>query len=119
MPRGVLIEKLKLILRWIYLHLTDRYQHVVFWNGESSLTCKIIWSSSRICPWAATDISDSVEETTLGGNSITLHTYYYADDMLLFRVIQSAEDFSRIQEGINNIGRWVEGNYLKLNSSKC
>ena len=72
-----------------------------------------LWSSSRICPWAATVliyVNDSVKETTLDGNSIT--TYYVV-------VIQPTEDFSCVQEGINNIGHWVEGNYLKLNSSKC
>ena len=40
----------------------------------------------------------------------------YGDHMLLFRVIQSTEDFGHVQGGINNIGHWVEGNYY---CSKC
>lgn len=39
-------------------------------------------------------------------------TNLFADDMLLFQIIQSAVDFDHIQKGINNIGRWVEANYL-------
>ena len=85
-------------------------------NGESSPTCKTISGvpqGSVLGPLLfLIYINDSVEETKLDGNNITL----YADDMLLFRVIQSIADFHYVQEGINNIGLWVEGNYLKLNS---
>ena len=34
--------------------------------------------------------------------------------MICYSVIQSAEDFSHVEEGTNNIGRWVKGNYLIL-----
>ena len=51
----------------------------------------------------------------LDGHYITL----YADDMLLYRVIHSAEDFTHVQKGIDNIGNWVQRNHLRLNSNKC
>ena len=53
--------------------------------------------------------------TALDGNHITL----YADDMLLFRVINNTQDFNNVQQGINNIGQWVDENDLRLNSTKC
>ena len=41
--------------------------------------------------------------------------------MSLSRVIQSTEDFDHVQEGINNIGRWVEGTIIAVNVmiSRC
>ena len=39
--------------------------------------------------------------------------------MLLYRIINIAQDFSCIQEGIDNIGRWIAENDLHLNSTKC
>ena len=122
-PHRALIEKLKsidlnpFILRWSCSYLTDRSQHVLL-NGESSPICKTI---SRVPQGSVLGpllfliyINDSVQETMLDGNYITL----YADDMLLFRVIHSAEDFIHVQKGIDNIGNWVRGNHLKLNSNK-
>ena len=88
-PHRALIEKLKsidlnpFILRWICSYLTDRSQRVVL-NGESSPSCKTISGvpqGSVLGPLLfLIYINDSVEETKLDGNNITL----YADDMLLF-----------------------------------
>ena len=60
-------------------------------------------------------INDSIQSTALDGN----HTTLYADDMLLYRVINCPLDFINIQQGIDNIGRWVAENDLRLNSAKC
>ena len=94
-PYRPLIEKLKAIdlnpflLKWICSYLTDRSQHVVL-NGVSSPTCKILSGvpqGSVLGPLLfLIYINNSVEETMLDGNFITL----YADDMLLFRVIRSS-----------------------------
>ena len=60
-------------------------------------------------------INDSIRSTALDGNHITL----YADDMLLYRVINNPQDFINVQQGIDNIGQWVTENDLRLNSTKC
>ena len=60
-------------------------------------------------------INDSIQSTALDGN----HTTLYADDMLLYRVINCPPDFINVQQGIDNIGRWVAENDLRLNSAKC
>ena len=51
-------------------------------------------------------INDSVLSTALDGNSVNL----YADDMLLYRVINSSQDIKYVQQGIDSVGRWVDEN---------
>ena len=60
-------------------------------------------------------INDSVDSAVMEGNCITL----YADDMLLYKIINNPQDFICVQQGINNVGRWVTGSNLRLNSAKC
>ena len=123
-PHQSLIEKLKSIeldpflVRWIYSYLIDRKQYVVL-NGERSATCNFISGvpqGSVLGPLLfLIYINDSVCSTVLDGNCISL----YADDMLLYRIIDSSQDFDCVQQGIDNIGRWVAENDLHLNSAKC
>ena len=60
-------------------------------------------------------INDSIERTRYSGNTINL----FADDMLLFRIINDAHDMELVQQGIDNVSDWVEDNNLCLNSTKC
>ena len=60
-------------------------------------------------------INDSLEATQCDGNTITL----FADDMLLYRVINNTHDLEVVQQGINNVGKWVDSNNLSLNPTKC
>ena len=106
------------ILRWICSYLMYREQYVVL-NGERSATCKVtsgVPQGSVLGPLLfLIYINDSIRSTALNGNSITL----YADDLLLYRVINNVQDCEHVQQGINSIGRWVDENNLHLNSSKC
>ena len=43
----------------------------------------------------------------------------YADDVLLFRIINSPEDFDRLQNDIDEVGNWSSINFLTLNRDKC
>ena len=123
-PHQSLIEKFKSIeldpflVRWVYSYLIDRKQYVVL-NGERSATCNVISGvpqGSVLGPLLfLIYINDSVCSTVLDGNCISL----YADDMLLYRIIDRSQDFDCIQQGIDNIGRWVAENDLHLNSAKC
>ena len=122
-PHRSLIEKLKFIeldpflVRWVYSYLIDRKQYVVL-NGERSATCNVISSvpqGSVLGPLLfLIYINDSVCSTVLDGNCISL----YADDMS-YRIIDNSQDFDCVQQGIDNIGRWVAENDLHLNSAKC
>ncbi len=42
----------------------------------------------------------------------------YADDMLLYRRIDSTEDFTVLQRDIITVNNWVKENYLTFNSIK-
>ena len=43
----------------------------------------------------------------------------YADDMLLYRQVESPQDYQKLQDDIHSISEWVSANHLHLNVSKC
>ena len=43
----------------------------------------------------------------------------FADDCLLYRVINSVEDTDRLQEDLNRLSEWADTWQLKFNVSKC
>ena len=43
----------------------------------------------------------------------------YADNMLLYKLVRSPEDFKHLQSDIDRISDWVSCNYLALNPNKC
>ena len=49
----------------------------------------------------------------------TVQLSFYTDDMLLYRTVNNPQDFIHLQQGIDNMGRWVTENDLRLNSAKC
>ena len=123
-PHKTLIDKLisidlnPFLLRWVCSYLTNRKQFVVL-NGEKSSTCQVVSGvpqGSVLGPLLfLVYINDSVEATQCDGNTINL----FADDMLLYRVINSTCDLEVVQQGVNNVSDWVHANNLQLNSSKC
>ena len=96
----------------------DRKQYVVL-NGKTSTTCSAtsgVPQGSVLGPLLfLIYINDSVDSAVIEGNCITL----YADDMLLYKIINNPQDFICVQQGINNVGRSVTGSNLRLNSVKC
>ena len=59
---------------------------------------------------------DDVSDTLLSDGS-TLNLY--ADDMLLYKLVRSPEDFRHLQSDIDRISDWISCNYLALNPNKC
>ena len=43
----------------------------------------------------------------------------FADDIALYRVITSIEDYAQLQSGIDSIADWVDESRLSLQSGKC
>jgi len=59
---------------------------------------------------------DDVARVSLSeGSTLVL----YADDMLLYRKIDSTEDFIALQRDINTINNWIKENHLTFNVAKC
>ena len=59
---------------------------------------------------------DDLSRTTFSG-SPRLHMF--ADDVLLYQVIDSPEDFVSVQENITHVYNWSRQNALTLNGNKC
>ena len=123
-PHSSLIEKLQMyglntyLLRWICDYLSGREQRVLL-NGTTSR------------PQHA--LSGVPQGSVLGSILFTLYineladlqltegskVVAYADDLLLYKSIESTTDYARIQEDITAIRNWMSYNFLTLNASKC
>ena len=59
---------------------------------------------------------DGIVNTSLSpGSKISL----YADDMMLFKIINSNADYIDLQNDIDGLNYWVTANHLTFSSSKC
>ena len=115
------LEQLNLdkhILCWICSYLTNRYQRVVL-AGETSTWTGItsgVPQGSVLGPLLFIIYINNVSNINLGPNtSINI----FADDMLLYSVIENAESFKHVQAGVNAVNDWVSANHLSLNYLKC
>jgi len=43
----------------------------------------------------------------------------YADDMSLYRCIETPQDYQKLQNDINYIVEWISVNHLRFNVTKC
>ena len=123
-PHEALLDKLKgtglsnPILAWITDYLTCREQKVVG-NGKESMHTPVLSGvpqGSVLGPLLVLIYIDHLAQLPLlDGGQVVL----YADDLLLFRPIQSQEDYHHLQDDIVMIEDWVYSNYLTLNPTKC
>ena len=107
-----------LLVKWIHSYLSGRMQQVVV-NGSASHAVPVLSDvplGSVLGPLLFLIYIDGITTVTLSPNSyLTL----YADDMLLYRPIANGIDYAQLQEDINTISEWVDGNYLQFNTQKC
>ena len=123
-PHQPLLKKLESlhfsegILRWVTDYLTNRHQYVVV-NCQSSQPAPVtsgVPQGSVLGPLLfLIYIVDLTNISLSDGASIAL----YADDVLLFRIINSPDDFIAVQEDIDKINEWSVTNSLTLNKAKC
>ena len=59
---------------------------------------------------------DGIKTTSLSAES---HLTLFADDMLLYRPIANAADFSSLQKDIDSISDWVDRNHVQFNVQQC
>ena len=123
-PHWLLLQKLESldfnihIQCWVTDYPTDCYQTVVV-NGESSQPAPVISGVPQGSVLGLLHfliyINDLTKISLADGSRLAL----YADDVLLFRLINSSEDFVALQDDIDKVGLWSCTNYLKLNQAKC
>ena len=102
-------------IEWIGSYLTERSQKVVI-NGVSS---------------GLTTVISGVQGSVLGPLllfiyindicclNISSQMVLYADDLVLYKVIQNETDFMELQSDIVEVAKWVQDNSLTFNTSKC
>ena len=123
-PHHALMQKLQYaglnnhILHRICSYLTNREQKVLV-NGATSNSLPVISGvpqGSVLGPLLFLIYIDGVTSAPLSdGSKMTL----YADDMLLYRQVESPQDYQKLQDDIHSISEWVSANHLHLNVSKC
>ena len=124
-PHRSLLEKLRYlglsehILKRIFSYLYEREQFIVL-NGKHAVICTAgsVQSPTGISNRALLFliyINKSTSEPLDSNTCIVL----YADDMLLYRVINSPNDYVTLQANVDLLSNWVVKNNLTLNASKC
>ena len=100
----------------IYSYLTERNQFVVV-NGSQSTQVKVtsgVPQGSVLGPLLFLIYINGITCANINGQ-----VSIYADDIALYKVVQSPLDYQSIQDDIDTICLWTEDNNLKLNASKC
>ena len=111
------------LVRWITSYLTNRKQRVVVEGVESGVTDVLsgMPQGSVLGPLLFLIYIDDVSKlqfySQLRPKSIII--LYYADDMLLYKRVDSFSDFIDVQEDIDHVDAWVTSNKLCLNFYKC
>jgi len=110
LPHRTLLEKLKqlnlnpVLIKWICSYLMGRRQKVVV-DGESFGTISVDSGVPQgSAPSCFLYIIDDIVNTSLSpGSKISLH----ADDMMLFKIINSNADYIDLQNDIDGLNYWV------------
>ena len=105
------------LLQWLWDYLSNRSQYVVV-NGTPSHLTRVtsgVPQGSVLGPLLfliyINDITDN--------HSLNCSLSLYADDIILYRTINSQRNFTLLQQDINALQRWCNKNIMKFNVSKC
>ena len=103
-------------MRWICDYLKGREQQVVL-NGVSSRPRPVLSGvpqGSVLGPLLFILYINDLADLKLGSKMVV-----YADDILLYRSIETNADYNQMQEDVTSIEQWMTENFLTLSSNKC
>ena len=104
------------LLTWFKSYLSNRRQRVVM-DGESSALLPVtsgVPQGSILGPLLFIIYVNSISQVPLSSGTKLL----YADDIVMYRPVNSQSDVSSLQNDVNSIHRWTVENGLTLNTSK-
>ena len=105
------------LVNWLHSYLINRSQSVIL-NGISSSSKHVssgVSQSSILGPLLFLLYINGVTNIPLSPNS---HLILYADDIFLFKPVDSPYDFSLLQSNLNSVSSWLSAKLLTLNISK-
>ena len=121
-PHATLVSKLQsrglndFLLRWICDYLKGREQRVVL-NGVSSRPRPVLSGvpqGSVLGPLLFILYINDLADLKLGSKMVV-----YADDILLYRSIETNADYNQMQEDVTSVEQWMTENFLTPNAAKC
>ena len=122
-PHRILMERLKqlhldaFIIAWLGSYLTARHQSVVV-NGTTSQAIPVISGVSQgsfLGPLLFLIYIDTIPTLHLSeGTKLSL----YADDILLYKIISSRDNYVHLQYDIDQVYGWSAANLMTFNASK-
>ena len=107
-----------LLLNWLHSYLLNRSQSVRL-NGSSSSSQSVLSGvpqGSILGPLLFILYVNGITHLSL---SLNCHLILYADDIFIFKPINSSHDFYNLQSDLSSVSSWLSSNFLFLNPSKC
>ena len=107
----------KFILNWVKSYLLDREQFVGI-DGSNSNSLQVLSGvpqGSVLGPLLFITYINHVTDVISQGSKLNM----FADDMALYRVIKSTEDYVELQNDINAVSKFMDTKLLQFNVSKC
>ena len=123
-PHQLLLTKLKelglspFLVKCVANYLTRRVQSVVI-GGASSCPLPVLSGVPQGSVLGPLLFLIYVNDINGVGLSECSKLVLYADDILLYRAIQSQEDYVALQLDINTLTAWTDSKLLKFNTKKC
>ena len=104
------------LLRWIRSYLLNRSQSVA--EGYDSNVLPVVSGvpqGSVLGPLLFITYINNVTSVVSTESELNL----FADDIALYRIIKSTEDYTQLQNDIDSISSFISGKHLMFNAKKC